>query len=100
MKLVFGEHKNDSNGKNKLVSMDLTLHCEDEKEFDKAWEQIKDIEGVCWSGCPVVEDNGRYSDIVAVVKKGIGITNTEVYETLKEIRNDIEQTLKIGKYRK
>ena len=62
MKLIFGEFR-DNSYKNKLISVDLTLQCKNEDEFLYAWEKIKNIEGVEWCGCPIIEEDGKSTEI-------------------------------------
>ncbi|MNV12265.1 hypothetical protein D3C71_1028610 [compost metagenome] len=101
MKLVAGDFKdyNPYTNKDEIKFVDLTLHCKNEEEFIETFKKIKDIDGVIWCGCPTIEDDGKYIDMVATVHRKNFDTNSEMFEQLKEIRIEIEQTLKIGKYR-
>ncbi|MNQ86146.1 hypothetical protein D3C85_1013310 [compost metagenome] len=101
MKLVAGDFKdyNPYTNKEEIQFIDLTLHCKNEEEFMEAWEKIKDIEGVVWCGCPAIEDDGKYIDMVASVHRKHFDTNSEMFEQRKEIREEIERALKIGKFR-
>lgn len=101
MKLVNGKltETNYMTGKEELQSLDLTLVCKNEEEFMEAWDKIKEISGVSWCGCPW-ELDGKYGDVVVTIKKENGMTSAEVYEELRYIRKEIEETLSIGKFRK
>ncbi|MNJ89980.1 hypothetical protein D3C87_75690 [compost metagenome] len=101
MKLVAGDFKdyNPYTNKDEIKFVDLTLHCKTEQEFLEAWEKIKDIDGVEWVGCPE-QDDKVYIDMIAMVyRKGFD-TNAEMFERQREIRDEIERALKIGKHRK
>lgn len=101
MKLVAGQFKdyNPFKGKEEIQFVDLTLHCKTEAEFLEAWEKIKDIDGVEWVGCPDHDDES-YIDMVASFKRKNFDTNSEMYDQQREVRNEIERALNIGKHRK
>jgi hypothetical protein len=95
MRIVYEEMRDWSpfTGKEEFESAQLRLICKNETEFYAAWEFIKDIDGVIWSGCPAIEQN-EYSDIVVSVAKGRGDTIKDVKDTIAYYRKVINETLK------
>ncbi|RXZ78174.1 hypothetical protein EBB07_29405 [Paenibacillaceae bacterium] len=101
MKLVYEEERNwnPMTGKDEYKGAQLRLVCKTEAEWDAAYAMIKDINGVIWSGCPS-EDEKTYSDTVVSVNKALSMTIKEVKEEVSWLRDQIEEKLSIGKYRK
>jgi hypothetical protein len=56
-----------SNGR--TVGFAVNLKCRDEAEFLEAYNKIKTVDGVVWSGCPVEDEKG-YMDMIGYVDKG------------------------------
>jgi hypothetical protein len=97
MRLTYEEMRDWSpmSGKEEFQSAQLRLVCKDEAEFYVAWERIKHINGIIWSGCPAVERNS-YSDLVVSINKGRNSTIKDVKEDIAYLRKEIEIALRIG----
>lgn len=94
MRIIYEEKREDDpyTGREEYRAGYLRLVCKDEQEFYTAWDKIKSVEGVVWSGCPD-ESNGEYSDVIVEVVKSPASTIADVKEWIKYYREQVKTAL-------
>lgn len=77
----------------RTAGYEVVMTCKNEREFLSAFDQIKEVEGVEWCGCPD-ETETYYSDLIAYLPKVPGILVSELHDDAKRIAKECKSILR------
>lgn len=77
----------------RTAGFDVVMTCKNEEEFLKAFDLIKEVDGVEWCGCPD-ETETHYSDLIAYLPKVPGILVSELQDEAKRIVKECKSILR------
>lgn len=77
----------------RTAGYEVIMTCKNEEEFRKSFDQIKEVDGIEWCGCPD-ETESHYSDLIAYLPKVPGLLVSELHEEAARIAKECRSILR------